>query len=143
MSTITFDTLTYANTLKAAGVESAIAEAHAKANAELFRGLIEDTLATKQDVLNLEQRLESKIDHLEHRLEDKIKILDHKLEDSIQKLHHKLEDNIQKLDHKIENLEHKLGNKIKDMETKLTLRLGTLMTVGIGIFGTMISLLHH
>lgn len=99
MPTITFDTLAYANKLKAVGIEASIAEAHAKANAELFGGLIEDTLATKEDILDLE--------------------------------------------HKLTHTEHRLEHKIKDLETKLTLRLGTMMAVGIGILATLISLIHH
>jgi hypothetical protein len=91
MRAITFDTLAYANKLKAVGIEANIAEAHANANAELFGCLIEDTLATKQDMR-----------HLEHRLE----------------------------------------HNIKDLETKLTLRLGTMMAVGIGILATLMSILH-
>jgi deoxyribodipyrimidine photolyase-like uncharacterized protein len=101
-ATITFDTPAYANKLKAVGIAANVAEAHANANAELFGCLIEDTLATKQDMR-----------HLEHRLE-----------------------------HKIKDLDHRLGHKIKDLETKLTLRLGTMMAVGIGILATLMSILH-
>jgi hypothetical protein len=108
-ATITFDTLAYANKLKAVGIAANVAEAHANANADLFGGLIEDTLATKADVLDLEHKLEHKINHLEHSLT---------------------------------HTEHRLENKIKDLETKLTLRLGTMMAVGIGILATLMSILH-
>ncbi|MBF0133493.1 MAG: DUF1640 domain-containing protein [Magnetococcales bacterium] len=54
MSTaIAFDMLAYAKRLKAAGVPESQAEVHAEAMAEL----IEDRLATKQDLKELELRL--------------------------------------------------------------------------------------
>ncbi|MEO5330346.1 MAG: CCDC90 family protein [Magnetococcus sp. THC-1_WYH] len=54
MSTaIAFDTLAYAKRLKAAGVPESQAEVHAEAMVEL----IEDRLATKQDLKELELRL--------------------------------------------------------------------------------------
>jgi len=53
MSTTTFDTLGYFEKLKAAGIP----EAHAKAQVEVIREVIEDKLATKQDLKELEYRL--------------------------------------------------------------------------------------
>ena len=52
---ISFDTLAYANRLKAVGVESKAAEEMAEANAELFSELIENNLATKQDIVELHE----------------------------------------------------------------------------------------
>ena len=51
--TITFDTLAYAKRLEKAGVPETQAEAHAEAIAEL----IDDELATKRDIKELEMRL--------------------------------------------------------------------------------------
>ena len=53
MSTATFDTLGYFEKLKAAGVP----ETQAKAQVEVLREIIEDKLATKQDLRELEYRL--------------------------------------------------------------------------------------
>ncbi len=53
MSTIAFDTLAYAKKLKAAGFNEAQAEALAQAQAEL----VDERLATKQDLKELEYRL--------------------------------------------------------------------------------------
>ncbi|MBF0132389.1 MAG: DUF1640 domain-containing protein [Magnetococcales bacterium] len=50
---IVFDTLAYTKKLKAAGVPESQAEVHAEAMAEL----IEERLATKQDLKELEMRL--------------------------------------------------------------------------------------
>ena len=53
MSGTTFDTLGYFERLKAAGIP----EAHAKAQVEVIRDVIEDKLATKHDLKELEYRL--------------------------------------------------------------------------------------
>jgi hypothetical protein len=60
MSTITFDKLSYLETLKASGVPEAQARAHAIALDEAFR----DTVATKADITHLEGSLRE----LEQRL---------------------------------------------------------------------------
>ena len=64
MGAITFDTLAYAKKLKAAGVDEKQAEVQAEALAEI----IEDKLATKQDLQELELRLSHKIEAIEHSL---------------------------------------------------------------------------
>lgn len=53
MATIAFDTLAYVKKLKAAGVP----EEQAEVQAEAFAEIIEERLATKQDLKELELRL--------------------------------------------------------------------------------------
>jgi len=53
MTSTTFDTLGYFEKLKDAGVP----EAQAKAQVEVIRDVVEDKLATKQDLKELELRL--------------------------------------------------------------------------------------
>ena len=64
MSTITFDTLKFANRLKSAGVASAHAEAEAEALAEVF-DLAGRDLVTKEyfdtQLIHLEQRMTIKL----------------------------------------------------------------------------------
>ncbi|MDR2077285.1 MAG: CCDC90 family protein [Desulfovibrio sp.] len=60
MTTTTFDTLGYFEKLKAAGVP----EAQAKAQIEVIREVIEDKLATKQDIKDLKTEMKE----LEYRL---------------------------------------------------------------------------
>lgn len=57
MTTLAFDTLMYAKKLREAGVPENQAEVQAEAMAEI----VEDKLATKQDLRNLELTLELKI----------------------------------------------------------------------------------
>jgi hypothetical protein len=61
---ITFDTLGYFERLKAAGMP----EAQARVQAEALREIIEDKLATKKDLLDLEFRMDGKLREMEYRL---------------------------------------------------------------------------
>ena len=58
---ITFDTLKYANRLKAAGAESRIAETEAEALAEVFELNLKE-VATRDDLKQMEERLNEKMD---------------------------------------------------------------------------------
>ena len=64
MTSATFDTLGYFEKLKAAGVP----EAQAKAQIEVIREVVEDKLATKQDLRELETRLEIRLADLKNDL---------------------------------------------------------------------------
>lgn len=72
---IYFDTLTYANRLKAGGFPPHLAEAQAMAQGELMGNLIDNHLATKEDIIttkedikNLRNEVRIEIKDLEHRL---------------------------------------------------------------------------
>lgn len=64
MTTITFDSLSYAKKLEAAGFTREQAEVQTQA----IREVIEEQLATKRDLKNLETSLEAKLRDLEYRL---------------------------------------------------------------------------
>jgi hypothetical protein len=57
MTTITFDTLAFANKLKKAGCNYEQAEAQAEAVAELMSGMLQDHLATQRDLKDMESKL--------------------------------------------------------------------------------------
>jgi len=61
---VTFDTLQYAKKLKEAGVP----ERQAKIQAEALSEIIEDKIATKQDLKELETSLRQEMKELEYRL---------------------------------------------------------------------------
>ena len=61
MSITTFDTLVFANKLKKAGVNAEQAEAQAEAISDVMVTMIEDKLATKQNIKELESRLTMRI----------------------------------------------------------------------------------
>ena len=77
-ATVAIDTLAYANKLKAAGIPVAQAEAQAEALADiLFQQ--EGRLATKQDLTEMENRFDHKIDSVELKLEAKIEAFSYKM----------------------------------------------------------------
>lgn len=53
MTAITFDTLRYTKRLEEAGVSRPQAEAFAQAQSEVFSEIVDNTLATKQDIVDL------------------------------------------------------------------------------------------
>ena len=55
MATVTFDTLKFVETLKAAGIPEAQAKALAEAQREAFAETLNTTLATKSDIFGLKQ----------------------------------------------------------------------------------------
>lgn len=71
MTTITFDTLRFANKLKSAGVLPEHAEAEAEALAEIFEVNLKE-VATKEDIKHLEERFDGKFIQLEQRMTIKL-----------------------------------------------------------------------
>lgn len=75
MNMIMFDTPSFANKLKAAGFEPHLAEAQAEAQAELMSHLIDNHLATKDDIKDIRndmKRLEKDIRSDMRQLETKL-----------------------------------------------------------------------
>ena len=117
---ITFDTLSYANKLKAAGFEPKQAEAQAQAQAELLSALVDNHLATKEDLKNLELATKQDIKNLEIVTKRDIK----------------------NLEVDIKNLEIRLEAKIENLENKLLIKLGGISVMGIGILATLLMIFH-
>ena len=67
MTTVTFDTLKFANRLKEAGVPDKQAEAEARALSEVLEVNF-DQWATKRDLYDLEARLKARLDTMEARM---------------------------------------------------------------------------
>jgi len=67
MKALHFDSLTYANRLKSAGMESGLAEVQASAMTEVIQGHFQ-TLSTKQEVQQLGNDLRKEMRLLEQRM---------------------------------------------------------------------------
>jgi len=65
MSTITFDTLKFANTLKEAGVPDKQAEAQAKAQRDSFAEAFDVNVATNADIAKLDANIKADMARLE------------------------------------------------------------------------------
>ena len=109
---IAFDTLAYVKKLKEAGVP----EAQAEAQAETFAEIIDERLATKHGMKELEVALKRDLKELEVALKRDLK-----------------------------GLEVALKRDLKELEIRLkydlTLRLGAMMMAGIAIVATLVKLL--
>ncbi len=92
MNTV-FDTLAFAKKLQVAGVSESVAVVHAEALAEMAG----ERLATKDDVMRLEERLT----------------------------------------YRIEKVEDKFEKEIEKVTYQLTIRLGSLLTLGIVLVGAL------
>lgn len=71
MAAITFDTLKFANRLKSVGVPDKQAEAQAEVLSEALEVNLKE-LVTKDDLLHLEERLDSRLIQMEQRLTIKL-----------------------------------------------------------------------
>jgi len=123
MPYLAFDTLEFAKKLKAANFTSDQAEALAASIA----GLVEERLATKQDLKELEARLEARIKELETGLRQEMKELETGLRRDMKEL------------------ETGLRRAMQEMELRLrhdlTLRLGAMLVAGIAIVATLVKVL--
>ena len=102
-----FDTLTYAKKLQESGVPSRQAEAHAEA----LKELVEGNLATKQDLREMEARLEVRLAGMEVRLAG--------------------------MEARIAGIEGRLS----EMETRLLIRLGAIVIGSTTILGAFMGIL--
>ena len=127
-----FNTLRYANRLKAVGVPEKQAEVQAELQSETISDLLEGNFANKQDI---------------NELKRDIKELDTKLTGNIKELESKIERNTKELDLKIETVkvEIKLSEECTNknitlMGHKIFIGLGGMITAGVAIIGFLIKL---
>ena len=111
----TFDTLTYAKKLRAAG----FTEQQAEAQAEGLREAVGAQLATKSDLKEVEAALRHDLKELESALRHDLKELESALR------------------HEIELVRR----EVKEVELRLTVRLGVMMGIAIGIVAALVKLL--
>lgn len=116
----TFDTLAYANKLKAAGLAAPVAEAQAEAAADMVAGLLDDTLATKQDIQEVRTGLRQDIAEVRTELKQDIAELRIEVKQDI----------------------GLLRSEMRELETRMTLRMGTLFVGTASIMTAILSILH-
>ena len=78
MSTITFDTLKFVEKLKAAGLSDAQATAESEALQGVLAEALDSQLATKNDLIKLDRRLDSidaKIDRMDTKVSGELTLL--------------------------------------------------------------------
>ena len=110
MGTVAFDTLKAAKQLGEAGFEPKQAEALVST----FAGELNDTLATKEDIEQVEERLNTKID-------TSVAALNTKIDTSVAAL----QKDVKALDAKIDAVEERLDAKIDAVEERLSTKIDT------------------
>ncbi len=124
-----FNTLKYAKMLEEVGFSRVQAETSIKILAETM----EDKLATKQDLKDLETRMTSSIAQLDAKVDSSVAQLDAKIDSSVAQLHLKIDSSVARLDSKIDHMAAQLESKMDRLESKLTVRLGLMFAAGITV----------
>ena len=129
---LAFDTLQYAKKLREAGVP----EQQAEVQAEALREIIDDKLATKADI----RQLELEIKRSEESTKAEIKRLEENTKAEFKRLEENTKVELKHIEEKIFELEDRLNNRINEMSYKLTIRLGGLIVVGVFVLASLIKL---
>ena len=134
MATLIFDTHAFVKQLTEAGMPEPQAEVLARTQA----ALIDERLATKEDLQALESRLSSQLKELETRLINQNKELDARLTSQNKELD-------ARLTHQIKELDARLTHQISEMESRLkydlTIRLGSMFVVAAGLIIAILRLM--
>ncbi len=128
MHAAAFDTYAYAYVKKLKDV--GVPEDQAAVQVEALTALIADRMASRSDLADVEIALKRDIKELETALKRDIKELDVKLETRIKELEAKVEIRFKELE-----------AQIKELEMRLTIRLGTIMVVGLGVLAALVKIL--
>ncbi len=122
MATATFDTLKFANALKAVGVPDKQAEAEAQVLSEVFSINFRE-VTTKEDLKRAVADIEVKIREVEQRLLVKIDQNTAKIDQFRQELNAKIDQVKTELSAKIDLVEKKLDAKIDQVKTDLSAKI--------------------
>ena len=140
MSRFAFDTHTFVKCLTRAGMD----EQQAEALVECQVRLINDSLATKQDIEEVKRDIEEvkrDIEALRLATKQDIEALRLATEQSIEKLRLATEQSIEALRLETKKDIAALKTDMQKMELRLTLRLGSVIVAAMGVFATLIKLL--
>jgi hypothetical protein len=86
----------------------------AEVSVKILRDVMNENFATRTDLKLEVDRLENKIDSLGH-----------------------------KLDSRIDSLESRFQSSLRELEYKITIKLGTMITLAIGVTATIVKLIQH
>lgn len=132
--TMIFDTLIYAKKLKSAG----FTEEQAEIQAEALASIVDEKLAAKRDLKELETNLRRDMKEIEANLKHDMK----ELEVSLKRDMKELETNLKR---DMKELETNLKRDMKELEIRLkhdlTLRLGGMLAASIAIIAGIMKLL--
>jgi hypothetical protein len=124
-----FNSLKYVKTLEEAGVSRAQAEAHI----QIVTEVMETNLATTQDLLDTRQELKQEIIAVRHELKGEISAVRNELKEEISAVHQELKEEISEVKQGLVLLDQ----KIIQSEQRMTIKLGTIVSIAIGVAVTL------
>ena len=138
MSQVPFDTLKYTKSLVEAGMDRPLAEVQAEEQVKIVANLLQDKLATKDDIKEQKGELSAKIDGANKDLCIKIDEVNQKLSAKIDEVDKRLSSQISELANQVD----KLSYEMKALVGKVTIRLGGMMIASLTILIALVKLLH-
>jgi hypothetical protein len=143
MKAANFDSLSYANRLKAAGMDGDLAEVQASAMTEVIQDHFHN-LSTKQEVQQLSLDLRKEIQLQGQDLRKEIQLQGQDLRKEMQLLGQDLRKEMQLLGQDLRKDMQLLRLEVeKDMqllEQRMVIKLGSLMVLAIGVVATVVKL---
>jgi len=122
MKAANFDSLTYANRLKAAGMDGGLAEVQASVMTEVIQDHFH-TLSTKQELQQVGQDLRKEMNLMGQDLRKDMNLMGQDLRKDMQLLRLEVQKDMQLL------------------EQRMVIKLGSLMVLAIGVVATVVRLL--
>jgi hypothetical protein len=122
MKAANFDSLTYANRLKAAGMDGGLAEVQASVMTEVIQDHFHN-LSTKQEVQQLSLDLRKEMNLMGQDLRKEMNLMGQDLRKEIQLLRLEVQKDMQLL------------------EQRMVIKLGSLMVLAIGVVATLVKVL--
>jgi hypothetical protein len=134
---IALDTLVYARRLREAG----FTEQQAEGQAEALAAAMTDSLATKQDLRELEARIDVQFAQIDARFEYLERHLDTRVVELEKRLEIRLAEQERRMETRFGQQAARFGGELADLERRMTLRLGGITVAGIGVVSALVKLL--
>ena len=139
MAQVPFDTLEYAKILINAGMDRPLAEAQAEAQVRIIASLMQNKLATKDDIREVKDDIKDvKDDIKELGVESEVKLneLDKRLSSKIDEVDKRLSGQIAALSMDV----HDIKNEIKTLQTKIIVKIGGIVVVALTAFSVIMKI---
>jgi hypothetical protein len=126
---IALNTLAYARRLRQAG----FSEQQAEGQAEALAAVMLEALATRQDLQELDLRMEARFARIDERFA--------RIDERFVRVDARFEHLERQMDTRFAEQTARFDAKLADLERRLTLRLGGMMVTGIGVVSALVKIL--
>jgi hypothetical protein len=137
---IALDTLVYARRLREAG----FSEQQAEGQAHALAAAMTDSFATKQDLRELEARMDARFAQIDVRfaqIDARFEQVDARFEYLERHIDMRLAEQEKRLEIRFGEQTARFDATLADLERRMTMRLGAMMLAGIGVVSTVVKLL--